>query len=189
MIISLSGPSGIGKGFVKEKILQSYPFIKELVWFTTRFLRLNEQNSNRTHVSLSEFNTAVQAGKLVLVQDLYGNRYGLKRKDILPTPLIKLTELHSDNLKEALKINPNIICIGLVTSDFSLLRKRLSVVRKTESLTEIEQRIKLAKVEIKTILKQKDLFKKIIEVEENSEDLVLNQIFTVLNMYLKKKGG
>ena len=189
MIISLSGPSGIGKGFVKERLLQLYPYIKELAWFTTRLLRPNEQGGNRIHVSFPEFNQLVASDKLVLVQDLYGHRYGLKKEDLLPRQRVRLTELHPDNLLEAFKINPTILAIGFVTSNFLLLRKRLSVLRNTESAAEIEQRIAVAKIEIKTILRQKSLFASVIEVTKASETLVFDQVRAILTPHLIKKGG
>ncbi len=188
MIISLSGPSGIGKGFIKKELLKLYPSMKEILWFTTRSYRPEEQNSNRISVLPSEFDRLVKSKKLTLVQNLYGHRYGLKKEELLPDDSIKITELHSSNLRKALKINPSILCIGLVTLDFSLLRKRLSIVRKTESLVEIEQRIKSAKTEIKTILKQKNLFIKIVKITENAEDLVLKEIIKILDLHLKNEG-
>jgi len=188
MIISLSGPSGIGKGFIKERLLRLYPHIEELVWFTTRSLRPNEQGGNRTYVSLSEFNKLTESGEITLVQDLYGHRYGLRKEDIQPSSNAKLTELHPDNLKDALKINPAILAIGFVTFDLSLLHKRLSVVRKTETVAEIEQRITTAKIEIETILQQRSLFTSVIEVTETGEALVLNQVLEVLTSHLTKKG-
>jgi guanylate kinase len=189
MIISLSGPSGIGKGFVREQLLRAYPCIQELLWFTTRPLRLTEQqHSNRIHVSLSEFNKLAESGQLVLVQDLYGHRYGLKKEDLLPGPNVRLTELHPVNVEEALRINPEVLAIGFITSDFSMLRERL-VLRKTESATEIEQRITSAQIEIETILRQKALFAAVIEVAKDSEVFVFGRVLTVLTPHLKKKEG
>lgn len=188
MVISLSGPSGIGKSFIKERLLGVYPYIEELVWFTTRPIRPNEQHSNRIHVSLSDFNCLVESGRLVLVQNLYGYRYGIKEKDLLSSPRVRLTEVHPDNLKEALKINPAILAIGFITIDLSLLYERLSVLRNTESAAEIEQRIALAKGEIETILRQKSLFVSVIEVTKASETLVFDQVLAVLTPHLKEKG-
>lgn len=187
MIISLSGPSGIGKGFIKEQLLQAYPFIKELAWFTTRPLRPNEKAGNRISVPISEFNNLVKTGKLVLVQDLYGHRYGLKKEDLFPSPQVKLTEFHPDNLRAAMEINPEIIAIGFVTLDLSFLHRRLSVLRNTESTAEIEQRIAVAKVEIETILQHKSLFAAIIEVTEASESSVFDIVLTVLTPYLPER--
>lgn len=190
MIISLSGPSGIGKGFIKECILQTYPHIQELVWFTTRPLRSNEQQGgNRINVSFPEFNQMAGFGELVLVQDLFGHRYGLRKEDLLPSSHTKLTELHPDNLLEALRINPAIFAIGLVTFDLSLLHKRLSAVRKTESPAEIEKRVATAKGEIETILQRRSLFTSVIEITEAGESSVLDEILAVLKPHLTKKGG
>lgn len=190
MIISLSGPSGIGKGFIKVKLLQLYPQIQELAWFTTRLLRSNEQQGgNRIHVSFPEFNRMAELGELVLVQDLFGHRYGLRKEDLLPTSDIKLTEVHPDNMLEALRINPAIFAIGFVTFDPSLLHKRLSVLRKTESLVEIEKRVAIAVSEIETILQQKSLFASVIEVTEAGESLIVEKVCAVLKLQLERKGG
>jgi len=189
VIISLSGPSGIGKGFIKERLLQTYPHIQELRWFTTRPLRTNEQGGNRIHVSLPEFNQMTGFGELVLVQDLFGHRYGLRKEDLLPSSDTKLTELHPDNLLEALRINPAIFAIGLVTFDLSLLHKRLSVVRKTESPEEIENRVATAKSEIETILQRRSLLASVIEITEVRESSVLDEVLAILTPHLTTKGG
>jgi len=190
MIISLSGPSGIGKGFVKERLLQIFPQIQELAWFTTRPLRSNEQQGgNRIHVSLSEFNQMAEFGEIVLVQDLFGHRYGLRKEDLFPSSDIKLTEVHPDNMLEAIRINPRIFAIGFVTFDLLLLRKRLSVIRKTESPAEIEKRVKNATSEIETILRRRSLFASVIEVTEAKESLVLDEVCTVLKSQLENQGG
>lgn len=189
MIISLSGPSGVGKGFIKERLRRLYPHIEELAWYTTRPLRPNEQHSNRIQVSLPEFDELVEFGKLILVQNLYGYRYGLKQEDLLPSPCVRLTELHPDNLKEALKINPAILAIGFVTFDLLLLHERLSVLRNTESAAEIEQRIALAEIETAIILRQKSLFVSVVEVTKASETLIFDQVLAVLTPYLTGKGG
>jgi len=188
MIIALSGPSGIGKGYIKERLLATFPFLEELRWFTTRQLRSNERCGNRISVTVSKFNELADAGDLVLVQDLYGYRYGLSRADLLPSSRVRVTEFHPDNVAEALKINPAIVVVGLVTHDISLLRKRLSVVRNTESASEIEKRITSAESEIRTILRHKRLFASVIEVSEISEASIFEQVLAILSPYLKQKG-
>lgn len=189
MIISLSGPSGIGKGFIKERLLQLYPEIQELAWYTTRKLRLNEQGGNRVQISLSEFNQSVKLGKLILVQDLFGHRYGLRKKDLKKSSDLKLIELHPVNLVKAIKINSDIFAIGLVTSDLSLLRKRLTFIRKTESEAEIEKRVAMAKSEIETILQHRLLYASVIEITEAEEHLVFDKVHAILQSQIKLKGG
>lgn len=187
MIIALSGPSGIGKGYVKERLLQLYPHILELAWFTTRPLRTNEQvGGNRAYISVSEFDRMTDAGELALVQKLFGHRYGLRVDDLLPTTDVRLTELHPDNMSEALRINPEIIAIGFVTFELPLLHKRLAVVRKTESPAEIAKRVAVAEIEIKTILQQRSLYTSVIKVAEATEHLVLDEVLATLTPHLQK---
>jgi guanylate kinase len=187
MIICLSGPSGIGKGFIQERLLQAYPFIKELVWLTTRTLRPNEEKRNRISVSESEFDNFTKTGELVLVQNIFGHRYGLRKEDLLPSSRACLTEIHPDNLKVALEINPEIISIGLITFDLPLLHRRLSTIRKTESAPEIEKRVATAKIEIETIIRNRLLFTAVIEVGKSSESSIISQVIAVLNPYLTGK--
>ncbi len=190
MIISFSGPSGIGKGFIKERLLQLYPQIRELAWFTTRPLRSNEQRGgNRIYVSLPEFNWLTEQNELVLVQDLFGHRYGLRKEDLLQSSDIKLTEVNPDNVLEAFSINPEIFAIGFVTRDLALLHRRLSILRKTESLAEIGERVTRAISEMDTILRLRSLYASVIEVAEAGESTVVEEVCAVLNARLERKGG
>jgi uncharacterized small protein (DUF1192 family) len=88
-----------------------------------------------------------------------------------------------------MEINPEIIAIGFVTPELSFLHRRLSVLRNTESIAEIEQRIAVAKIEIETILRHKSLFAAIIEVTEASESSVFDIVLAVLTPYLPRKEG
>ena len=49
MLISLTGPSGIGKDYVKQALLRHFATLQEVIWLTTRLLRPNEEDgrSNR----------------------------------------------------------------------------------------------------------------------------------------------
>ncbi len=180
MIIAFSGPSGIGKGFIKEGLLRLHPHMKELKWLTTRSLRANENAGNRIHVLAEQFALLVQVDEVVLVQNHFGHQYGLKKGDLSPSQETKLTELHPSIAAEALRINPEIILIGLVTFDLSLLRKRLTVIRKTESQAEIEKRLAQAEDEIKMILKQRELFASVIEVSEAKESCLIDEVRSIL---------
>jgi len=188
MIIALCGPSGIGKGFVKERLLEIYPFMEELSWLTTRPLRPDEQRGNRISVSPSEFERFAKNGDLVFLQNIYGYRYGLRRKDLIPDSRIKLTELHPNNVAEAIKIIPDIIIVGLVTFDVSLLHERLSAIRRTESPSEVEKRITTAEEDMQTILRQKQLFASVLEVSRDSESSITDRVAAILKPYLPQKG-
>ena len=42
MLFSITGPSGVGKGHLKQQILDAFPRLAELVWVTTRPLRADD---------------------------------------------------------------------------------------------------------------------------------------------------
>ena len=183
MIIALSGPSGIGKGYAKEAIKKIYPDVQEVVWYTTRELRKSEQhNSNRKHISEPELEKLETKGEVALVQGIFGNRYAVKKQDLLEKEGIFLTEIHPYVVVEAKSINPNIVMIGLVTEDISLLEERLTSRRKTETPEEIKKRIALAKAELKAIQDNLAYYDEIISIARDNEHLIAQ---TAQNMFLK----
>lgn len=128
MLIALSGPSGIGKGYIKRLVFAEYPDARELVWITTRQLRPDEApGGNRRSMSREEFDNLVATGDCVLAQDLYGNGYGLIRDEFLACDGVWLTEFHPENLAKARALRDDIIAIGLVTDDHEMLAERLSL--------------------------------------------------------------
>jgi len=187
VIIALSGPSGIGKGVVKQSLLAIYPFITELIWYTTRPPRPGLQEINRAHISRSEFEGKKNRGEIILVQELFGNYYGLKKADLLADgEKLRLTEIHPDNLQTALQVNPSIITIGLITADMSLLKRRLETIRRTETQSEIQLRLTAARSEIQTILRNRSNYADVIEVCEKTQDEAVNKAIATVAIYLKK---
>ena len=81
MIIALSGPSGIGKGYFKDAIISKHPEVREIVWYTTRALRPNEKN--RQSISEEEFCSMIASGELVLIQEVFDHYYGVKKQIFL----------------------------------------------------------------------------------------------------------
>lgn len=187
MLIAMSGPSGIGKGFVKERLLAKYPFIQEPVWLTTRPLRPNERN--RKSVTAAEFSELANDGRLALIREIYGHRYALAQESLLPCSQIVLTEIHPDNVREALALNSDIFIIGLVTTDLSLLYERLTIIRKTESSEEILRRMQAAQREMAVIEENRALFQLVLEITRAAENSVFDAVHMVLEPYLNIKGA
>jgi|SRR3990167_6302840 len=184
MLIALSGPSGIGKGFIKQALLARYPEITELAWLTTRPLREGElAGGNRIHVSRTCFATLEAQGKCVLVQELYGNRYGLLSAQLHGTQP-RLTEMHPGNVQEIIRLHPNIYLIGLVTDDLSLLHDRLVIRGDVDQKN--EERLDAAKAEMSLIHGMRHLYNFIfIITRENESEMcghVLNTIGGLLNI-------
>lgn len=186
MIIVLSGPSGIGKGYIKESLKEKYPNIEELVWYTTRNLRPNElTNSNRKHLSEEEFKKMAEEGEMALVQGIFGHRYAVRKQDLLPREGVFLTEIHPFVIEEAKIINPNIIAIGLVTDDYALLRERMINRRKTESLDEVERRIQAAKDEVNAIRDKAQFYDSFITIKRDNESQIATMAQELFSKYVE----
>jgi len=187
MIISITGPSGIGKGYIVRGLTSQHPNIKELIWITTRNLRVDQQDDcNRRHVSLEEFRLLEKQRKLIFVQELLGNYYALRSADICDSSeQVYITEFHIDNLEKALDLGSQVISIGLIPSSISFLRKRLKLYRGTEDDHEIDKRIESAKIEIERIRERTLLFSKVIEISESTENNILSCVLEFLQIILK----
>lgn len=184
MHIALSGPSGIGKGFVQERILQTYPSMQELRWSTTRPPRTTVPDANRVHVSVDTFTQLARSGDLVLVRKIFGHHYGLARRDLAPCDGLYLTEVHPDNLQEARKVNPSLIVIGLMTSEPALLRHRLAEVRRTEHPEEIEMRLAESTREMQAMCDQRALYTALIDVTFASQVHVVPDVLAIIHSCL-----
>lgn len=171
MLITITGPSAVGKGFVKNALIQRFPSVTELTWVTTRLLRPGEQGGNRQSVSLGEFQGLEEQGELVAVQRLFGHCYGLRLEEF-DASKVQLTELHIDNI-EAVNLFPCAsVCIAIVPDSLEFLEYRLRHVRKTESEQEIVRRLKAAAREVERIRNSQGYFDRIFEVSErNQQDL------------------
>lgn len=181
VIISFTGPSGIGKGYVKDQICLAIPEIKELVWLTTRPLRNGEKN--RLHTPLNEFNAMERDGLLVLVQDLYNHRYALLRSDLEPCESIRITELHCLNMKKALRLNRKILSIGFITDSLDFLRQRMRL-RHTENEEEIAARVKDAVNEIAVIKQNTHLFAAIFKVNHANESEIAAEVLRLIYKHI-----
>ncbi len=181
MIISFTGPSGIGKGYIQKHVLRVFPDIKELPWFTTRPLRPNDGN-NRIHLELAEFNRLAKQGELVLIQDLYEHRYGIRRETLTQADGLILTEFHCNNIRKVLELGLESVRIALVTDNYDMLRKRLVEIRQTETQEQIHIRLAAAMTEIDTIRQNAELFTSIITV--NEDNTATDQVLAVLAKYI-----
>jgi guanylate kinase len=183
VIFSLTGPSGIGKTFLISRIIEVFPQIQELPWLTTRNPRPNEKG-HRISLSAERFAELVGTGEIILVQDLYRHRYGIRKSDIEHPSGIWVTEFHCDNLVRARQLQPKGLNIGLVTNDLSFLRDRLTQVRQTESAAEIDERVLAATTEIETIRQHRGLFQAVFEVSRETEQTLAAQVVELVARHL-----
>lgn len=83
MLVVMSGPSGAGKTTLKERLLESAPWLEYSVSATTRRPRPGEKDGrDYFFVTKEEFARAARAGGFLERAVVHGNSYGTPRKFI-----------------------------------------------------------------------------------------------------------
>lgn len=154
-LIILSGPSGVGKGTVRQFLMQD-PSLNLVysISMTTRKPRSHEEDGeDYFFVSKEEFLKHIENGDLLEYAQFVGNYYG--------TPLDYVNKLRSENknvlleietngalkVMKKLKDDPKLITIFLLPPSFEELENRIRG-RKTESELVIEERLTKARKEV-----------------------------------------
>ena len=189
LLVSVSGPSGVGKGTVIERVRQKLPTISHSVSVTTRPKRLSEQEGiSYFFRSTEEFKEMMARGE-ILEYDIYlNNYYGTplpplremvkQGKDVL----FDLTVSGSLALMEQFQ---NAVTIFLLPPSVSHLRARLEN-RGTEPPEVIERRVLEASVEIP----KADLFEYVLinDDVERTANRILAIIEAEKHRYIRKIG-
>ena len=174
LLVSVSGPSGVGKGTVIQKVRELFPEVAHSVSITTREKRTGEKEGvsyfYKTHDEFKELN---ENGE-ILESDVYlTNRYGTPLSPLLKMiregkdVLFDLTVAGSLTLMEKFE---NAVTIFLLPPSMCELKKRLEV-RGTETQQVIEERIAEAVSEIP----KAKLFKYVIinnDVEQTANSIL-----------------
>jgi len=177
LLIAVSGPSGVGKGTVIEKICEVLPNIAHSVSVTSRGKRDYEiEGVSYFFKTDEEFTEMMRRGE-ILEHDIYLNHYyGTPIKPLLDMVqtgkdvLFDLTVSGSLALKEYC---PDAVTIFLLPPSMTELKNRLSK-RGTESATVIKKRLMEASVEIP----KADLFD--YAVINDEVDLATDRIISII---------
>lgn len=150
LLVVLSGPSGVGKGTIcKEIVSRLNAWVS--VSMTTRGMRDGEEDGLHYYfVTKEEFEERIASG-LLLEHALYnGNYYGTPKDKIMEkmeggTDCI--LEIEVQGGKQVKELFPDSILIFVAPPSMDVLRERL-LLRNTESLDVVEQRMEIVKKEI-----------------------------------------
>ncbi len=180
-IVVISGPSGVGKGTINERLFADEKLrLVYSVSMTTRAPRPGETDGKNYHfVSKSEFEQAVQNGDLVEYAEFIGNYYGTPRKLVEEqTKQGKnvVLEIEVEGATQVVKKEKNVLSIFLMPPSFYELQQRI-ITRGTEGKEIIKQRLAKSLFEIPL----KDNYQYVVQ-----NDTVENAIAKVSDILIKE---
>jgi guanylate kinase len=151
-ILVISGPSGVGKSTVAQRVLEVAPDLRRSVSMTTRAPRKGEKDGRNYHfVSLEEFINRRDGGELLEWADVHGNLYGTPAafvEERLERGERILLEIDVQGGKKVKEQRPDAVLVFLIPPSFEELERRLTG-RKTDEEGAIRKRLHNAREEMK----------------------------------------
>ncbi len=152
LLITVSGPSGSGKGTVLSELIKKHDDIKISVSMTTRQKRNGEIDGTSYYfVNRDYFEKKIKENGMLEYAEYAGNYYGTPKEpvdkmlDEGKTVILEIDVQGADKIKE---IYPDVIRIFIMPPSVSVLERRLRG-RNTEDEETINHRLVIAKGEIR----------------------------------------
>ncbi len=130
-LVVLSGPSGVGKGSVLNKVMGRRKNLKLSVSYTTRLPREGEVNGvHYNFVTKEEFLSLVKSGEMLEYAEYCGNYYGTPRKSVeneIKNGNNVILEIEVQGGKQVLDKCPEAVGIFIVPPSIKVLYSRLNL--------------------------------------------------------------
>lgn len=144
-IIIFSGPAGVGKDTIINKLIKNHPNFARPKSYTTREKRISDEFKNRIYIDKNEFKKLIKNNDLLEWNLIHGNYYGRSKKDI--EKLIKqnktiILELDAKGAIDYKKNFPESISIFIDYEKPELFLTRLKKNRPEISEKELQTRYK-----------------------------------------------
>ncbi|MGH2984365.1 MAG: guanylate kinase [Solirubrobacterales bacterium] len=154
-VFVITGPSGVGKGTLIEKLLERIPELELSVSATTREPRPGEEDGRDYHfLSEPNFERRVEAGDFLEHAAYSGHRYGTLREAVegrLAEGRSVVLEIEVQGARQVRAAMPEAVLIFIAPPDPAALRRRLEG-RGTDSAEAIERRLRTAELELEARL-------------------------------------
>lgn len=152
LLIVLSGPSGVGKGTVRQRMVESKAFdFKYSVSMTTRNMRPGEVDGVDYYFSTKDdFKNAIADGQMLEYAQYVDNFYGTPLKpvqEMLDAGNDVLLEIEVNGAMQVREKMPDGVFIFLTPPDLIELKNRITK-RGTDEQSVIDKRMETAKTEI-----------------------------------------
>lgn len=152
LLVIVSGPSGVGKGTVCNRLRQMVPKLAYSISATTRSPREGEQHGvNYFFQTKEEFQAMIERDELIEWAEYVGNYYGTPRKyveETLASGKDVLLEIEVQGAQQVKKRFPNGVFIFLAPPSLEELKERI-IGRGTESEESLRSRLAVASSELK----------------------------------------
>ena len=151
MLIVISGPSGVGKGTIYNRLLDNDPSLTFSVSVTTRGPRNGETDGvDYFFISEEKYQELVAQDAFLEHATVHGHSYGTLKSQIqekMEKGYNVVLDIDPQGAKQVMAQWPDCVSIFLLPPSYDKLRQRLYG-RNTDATEEIERRLKNAKGEI-----------------------------------------
>ena len=156
LLVVISGPSGVGKDAVLERMKASNVLYHFAVTATARPKRENEVDGlDYIFVERDEFQSMIRNDELLEWAEVYGNPYGVPKSPVRDSlargqdVILKIDVQGADNIR---RLVPGAVYVFLAPPDMSELEHRLTR-RRTESTDTLKVRLATATKELEEAAK------------------------------------
>ena len=163
LLIILSGPSGVGKGTVRQELFKDESLnLAYSISMTTRSPRPGEKEGvDYFFVSTEKFKENIEQGELLEYAQFVGNYYGTPKshvEQLLDEGKNVVLEIEVQGALQVMEKCPHALTIFLVPPSFEELERRIRG-RRTEDEDIVKERLDKARKEIAT----QDEYKYVVE--------------------------
>lgn len=154
MLLVVSGPSGVGKGTLAQRLLDSDPTFAFSVSATTRAMRPGEVDHVSYHfISDEEYDRLIAEDAFLEHADVHTARYGTLKSEVLgriEAGKNVLLDIDTQGALQVMEKMPDAVSVFILPPSFAELERRLRG-RKTETEESIQRRLHNARGEVRLV--------------------------------------